>query len=222
MNHKRFRLSFFCGASLFLSLLLAFQTDAGGAPALDTTSAGDMGAVSRYIGFSLPELQFARWYLDKSEQIPTQMTLRRRTRGAITVPLIVVRVGTLPHTALSPRDFGRMARQDRVAATVNRQVLSYSQKPSLVGGQVAIEFDLRMRSESAAGEQRAAPVTRALGLVVMLPASRDVAIAASFWQTARHGKFDGQIAREARTILRAIVLRPIAEGERSDLGELVY
>jgi hypothetical protein len=188
-------------------------------PRSDTVYSDRMPPVLHYVGFSLPRPTVRRWYLSKSEQIPTEAAVRRESPGASTVPQVHVRIGELPHIPRSPADFAVMVRQDHIAAAMNREVLSYLHRPAVIRGQMAMRFELRIRDlrRFAVGPR---PVIRASGYVVQHPSRRRVAVAAVFWDSTLSGVYDRRVAREARAILENVSLDAIQEDQLSELGPL--
>jgi hypothetical protein len=181
-----------------------------------------MPDVLKYVGFDLRRPRDRHWFLLKGEQIPTEATLRGDSPGALTVPQVKVRIGELPRTPRSLADFAQMARQDKVSATAHRKILSYTQKPVVISGRPAIEFELRLEIVSATPPERTPPVTRASGYVVRHPTRGDIAVTATFWETGARDHYDQRVRREARTILQTVALRPIPRDQYSELASLIY
>jgi hypothetical protein len=115
-----------------------------------------------------------------------------------------------------------MAKQDKIAATAHRKVLSYVQKTVTISGRPAIEFELRLEVLPARPPERTPPVTRASGYVVRHPARGDIAVTASFWETSPQDHYDQQVRREARAILQTVALRAIPRHQYLELGPLIY
>jgi hypothetical protein len=191
-------------------------------PASDTVRAASMPEVLRYVGFEIRRPRDQHWYLEKGEQIPTEAALRRDLRGARTVPQVHVRIGELPHRPRSHADFAQMARHDKIAATAHRKVLSYFQKPVMIGRRMAIEFELRLEVVRGRPGERTPPVTRVSGYVINHASRGDIAVSASFWETGPRDRYDQRVRREARAILGSVALRPITPEQYPELGPLIY
>jgi hypothetical protein len=204
---------------LLMSIFIVKGASASTPPASDTVHADEMPAILRYVGFSLARPTVGPWYLWKSEQIPTEAAVRRDSPGASTVPQVHVRIGYLPHIPRSNGDFAAMVRQDHIAAAMNREVLSYMHRPTVMRGQMAMRFELRIRDlpRFAVGPR---PVIRATGYVVRHPSRPRVAITAIFWDSTLTGAYDADIAKEARAILKHISLDVIRETQVTELGPL--
>jgi hypothetical protein len=189
-----------------LLLVAAVSSLSGCVGLFDRVSYSEMAPRLAYQGFSFERPPNSNWYLLRSEESHTSVTLRRKTDSDTHTFYAIVSLAKLPRQPESREDFASIVRSETATQKAPYEIstTSYDQTLETIQGQWCVRFSSTAAVRGAPQAPRDELQMIVRGVRCVHPAFPRASLDMFYSERGRPGELDPTLAAEGEQFLRAV------------------